>query len=100
LNALYGATMVEMSKSIGTLELGERTRGQLFEKMFMDRLKQMKELDLTMVGATRTSTGGKLFAGGLTQASKTEMKQDILPRFTRDMARTPGVLDMSGTSSS
>lgn len=90
LNALYAAAYAEMSRTNVLLEIGQRTRGQVFEKMFWDYLERMQRMDLTLAGATRSGVGGKLFAGGLTQASKDEMTKDIVGRFRRGMFRFPG----------
>ena len=98
LNALYGAAKAEMSRSNVTLQPGERTRGQVFMDLFWKQLKDLRDMDLTMAGLARSSTGG-LYAGGISQADKDSITSDsdrVSPRFQRGIFRTDGTLDPSG----
>lgn len=91
MNTLYAASRAELSRTNVTLGPGERTRGQVFDEMFWKQLKQLESLNLSTMGATRTTTGGTtatLFVGGLTETSKDTMRGDsdtVQPRFRRGM---------------
>lgn len=98
LNALYGAAMVEMSRTNVTLAPGERTRSQIMWEWFWDQLEKIMESDLTYAGATRSSTGGKIYAGGISIADKQTYESDsdrVIPRFGRGMHDFPGTLKPS-----
>jgi hypothetical protein len=87
LNALYAAAQAELSRTVATLSIGERTRGQVFDKMFWDGLARLESLDLTGVGATRSSAG-TVFVGGISQVNKdtqTDNTDRVQPRFKRGM---------------
>ena len=100
LNALYAAAYAEMSRSQGTLQLGEKTRGQVFLEQFKTALAGLKDIDLTMCGMSRASNGATLFVGGLTQTSKDTMSDGMLaPRFARGQYRYSGVLSPASETS-
>ena len=104
LNSLYAATRAELSRTTATVQLGERTRGQIFDKMFWDQLNGLKDIDLTAMGVevSTTSRHGKLFVGGISQASKDSYVSDndrVQPRFSRGLFDFPGTLPPSERSS-
>jgi hypothetical protein len=88
LNALFGAGHAEMSRLNVTLLPGERTRGQVFLKMFYDGLQRLVDMDLTAGGLTTNSNQGYVYAGGISISDKETYEDDtdrVLPRFKRDM---------------
>jgi hypothetical protein len=91
MNMFYAAARAEMTRINVTLAPGERTRGQVFDQLFKDQLKLLGTMNLSTMGATRSTTGGTtatLFVGGLTETSKDTMDGDsdtIQPRFSRGM---------------
>ncbi len=103
LNALFAAGKAEMSRSNVTLQPGERTRGQVFMQMFWDELKAMSSMDLSALGWSSlvTSTGGKVYAGGISQADKASVASDtdrVDSRFKRGQFRSIETLNPSGES--
>ncbi len=103
LNSLFAAARAEMSRSNVVLSPGERTRGQVFDEMFWKGMDRLKGRDLSLAGATR-STSGKLYVGGISDADKSTVVSDTdrtTPRFARGMFDTPGILQPAeGTSGS
>jgi hypothetical protein len=100
LNALYAAARVEMYRTNLTLQPGERTRGQVFDEMFWDQLKKLKEIDLSLLGVSRASAG-KLFVGGISVASKQTYEDDsdrVGPRFNRGMFDFEGTIQPGGST--
>ena len=103
LNALFAAGKAELSRSNVTLQPGERTRGQVFMQMFWDELEQMMKMDLSALGWTSlvTSTGGMLYAGGISQADKASVASNtdrVDSRFKRGQFRSVETLNPSGES--
>ncbi len=94
LNNLYGSAQVEMSRVNVTLGPGERTRGQVFEKMFWDGLDRLCSTDLTLVGLSRISDDA-IYVGGTTETQKDIWEDDtdrVVPRFTRGMHNFEGTI--------
>lgn len=90
LNALYAAARAELSRINVTLGPGERTRGQVFDEMFWKQLKQLENLNLATMGASRYTSSDTvgIFGGGLTDTSKdtyTDNSDYVTARFTRGM---------------
>ncbi len=104
LNALYAAARAEMTRTNITLSMGERTRGQVLAKDFWDQLSSLRSLDLTLMGLTRTTTGG-LWTGGISLTDKDEAQSDsdkLQPRFRRGQFQLDGanIAGEDGTSGS
>jgi hypothetical protein len=104
LNALYAAARAEMTKAVATLQLGERTKGQVLDKMFWDELNQLCQTDLTYAGVQRnTGQVGKLYAGGTNRADVDMRKNDsstVKSRIQRDQFRFPGQVNITGAMTS
>jgi len=97
LNALFAAARAEMSRINVVLGPGERTRGQVFDEMFWDGLRNLSKMNLSGAGATR-STAGKLYVGGISEAVKDTYVDDtdrVKPRFSRRMFDTSGITQPS-----
>jgi len=102
LNALYAAARAEMSMTTVGLRVGERTRGQVFDKMFWDELERMLEMDLTMAGIARSATG-TVYVGGIGVADKDSYEDDsdrVSPRFGRGVGAFPGTIRPDATTAS
>ena len=102
LNALYAAARAEMSRANVTLRVGERTRGQVFDKMFWDELKRLLDMDLTMAGIARSATG-TLYTGGISVADKQAKEGDsdrVSPAFQKNMFNFPGTIRPNVTTAS
>lgn len=102
LNNLYGAARVEMSRVNVSLGPGERTRGQVFEKMFWDGLDQLSRLDLTSVGLSIDSSM-KIYVGGTTDTEKDTWEDDsdrVQPRFKRGQFNFPETIRPDTSSAS
>ena len=102
LNALYTAARAEMSRANVTLRVGERTRGQVFDKMFWDELKRLLDMDLTMAGVSRSATG-TVYVGGISVADKQAKEDDsdrVSPRFFRGIGDFPGTIRPDATTAS
>lgn len=86
LNALWAAARAELSRTNITIGPGERTRGQVFEKMFWDGMRQLKEMDLTAGGVNRSSARASIYGGGISKIDKDGQESDsdrVAPRFKR-----------------
>lgn len=97
LNTLYAAGRVELARTNVTLTPGERTRGQVFLKMFDDDLKDLEKLDLTPLGLSRSSSDD-VYVGGISISDKQTQETDsdrVDPRFTRGQMKFPGTSDPS-----
>jgi len=102
LNALYAAARAEMSRANVTLRVGERTRGQVFDKMFWDELKRLLDMDLTMAGISRSATG-TVYTGGIGVADKQAKEGDsdrVSPAFQKTMFNFPGTIRPNVTTAS
>jgi len=102
LNALYAAARAEMSRTNVTLRVGERTRGQVFDKMFWDELKRMLDMDLTMAGVGRSATG-VVYVGGISVADKQAKEGDsdrVGPKFQKGIFDFPGTIRPETTTAS
>lgn len=99
LNTFYAAARAEMSRMTATTMPGERTRGQVFDRMFWDNLHRLEEMHLSggLVGAglTVSSTAGEIYVGGISETDK-EVYSDntdyVEPRFKRDKHKIGGTL--------
>jgi len=94
LNALFAAGRAELSRVTATVQPGERTRGQVFDKMFWEELNRLDGMDLSMAGFARSSTG-KLYVGGISQDDKDTWNADsdrVSPRIKRGMFSFPGTV--------
>ena len=92
LNALFAAARAELSRTNMTLAPGERSRGQVFDKMFWDGLKELLAHDLGLMGVSRLA-GGRLYAGGTSIEEKDTWEDDsdrVSPRFRRGQFGFPG----------
>ena len=101
MNALYAAARAELSMATN-MRVGERTRGQVFDKMFWDELNTMLKMDLTLAGIARSSTG-VLYTGGISETEKDTYESDsdrVDPRFHRGVGAFPGTIRPDGTSGS
>ncbi len=91
LSNLFAASRAELSRTNITVGPGERTRGQVFEQMFWDGLKRLKDTDLTEVGLSRRS-GDKIYVGGTSIDAKDTWDEDtdrVRPRFFRGIFKHP-----------
>jgi hypothetical protein len=103
-NALYAAARVEMSRTNITLGPGERTRGQVFQEMFEDCITGLLEAgDLTMIGLSRNTARGTVFAGGISASQKQSQEADtdrVRPRFERGQMNWEGSTEPRGSTAS
>lgn len=95
LNTLYACAQAEKARTNVRLTIGERTRGQLFEKDFWDELNKFIQQDLSRAGLTYAHAG---YAGATSQSDKATVaaNSDRVPsRFFRrefsNRGRTGGV---------
>jgi len=91
INAYYGVWHVELSRSNAILQPGQRTRFQVFQKMFWDGLNEIISMDLTTMGVSRSSTGA-IYVGGISYADKETFEADtdrVPPRFRRGQFSFP-----------
>jgi hypothetical protein len=96
LNTLYAAGFAELSRVNTTVGPGERTRGQVFLDMFWKQCDKLEEYASSGdAGGLETDTGiGSIYAGGTSVATKATYESNtdrVVPRFTRNMFRFPGV---------
>jgi hypothetical protein len=92
LEELWGAAHAEFHRTNLTLSPGERTRGQVFYEMFWDEMDRLLKTDLSQAGVTRSTTGGKIYVGGISRSEKQaiESNSDYMdPRFFRGVIRSP-----------
>lgn len=102
-NALYAAARVELSRTNVTLAPGQRTRGQVFDEMWKDCVKQALEGDLTFAGLQKNSTGGLLYVGGISIDDKQNNEQDsdlVKGRFQRGQFDFEDTIQPTGTTAS
>lgn len=82
INALYAAAIAEMTRTNQRLAPGERTRGQVFQKMFRDELAEFLAQDLSRAGLSYTTAG---YVGGISETEKDNVNDDsdrVPNRFT------------------
>jgi len=94
LNALYAAARAELSRVGVVINIGERLRGKIFMDMFYEGINSLGQMDLTAMGATKSSTMSP-YAGGISISDKDTYESDIdrvKPRFYRGMHDFPGTL--------
>lgn len=85
LEALYAAARAQFARMSSRLAATERAKGQIYMRQFTDELTALLDGDLSMAGVSRSSTG-KLWAGGISKASKESYEDDtdrVEPRFER-----------------
>ena len=101
LNVYFAAAMAEISRTVATVGPDERTRGQVFDEWFWRDLERLGEVDLTLMGAART-THATIYSGAQTVTDKDSYESDtdrVKPRFARGMFDTPGTVRSSGQGS-
>lgn len=94
LNALYAATRAELSRINIVVNIDERARYQIFDKMFWDGLARLGSMDLTSMGLSKTSSTVAPYAGGISVADKESYETNtdrVNPRFHRGMHDFPGI---------
>jgi hypothetical protein len=100
LNALYAAARAEMTRAVATLDMGQRTKGQVLLQQFNDGLKSLCEMDLTIAGATRSDQVGRVYTGGINAADKDAQAANMIPsRFARGQFNIPGTIERSDLDS-
>jgi len=85
LNAIYAVAQAEMARTNVVLGMGERTRGQVFEKEFWSRLETLLATDLSPYLSVDTA---HVYVGGISESVRDTYDDDtdrISPRFKRDM---------------
>ena len=93
-NAMFAVARAELSRTNVILGPGERSRGQVFQKMFEDCLKGVLSMDLTSVGVTKSSVRGTIYVGGISESDKDSRYSDtdkVRARFVK------GQFDWEGT---
>ena len=101
LNTNYAVSRAEMSRTNIILGMGERTRGQLFEKAFWEGLDRLLKMDLSIAGLTK-SNDAVLYAGGISISDKDiyDSDTDRVPgRFRRGQFDFPGTIRAGDTIS-
>jgi hypothetical protein len=91
LNLLYAAAKIEMSRTLQGTQMGERTRGQMFDKLFWDGLGRLVGLgSQALDDMTGTGAGGythtPIYVGGIYDSDKDDYDEDtdrVVPRFHR-----------------
>lgn len=94
LNTFYAVAQAEMSRTNVITGPGERTRSQQFSTMFESGLDRLVQMDLTVMGVTR-SEAGVMYAGGTKVSEKEDWDADtdrVKPRFRRGQFASPGTL--------
>lgn len=85
-NALYAVARAEISRSTATVSPEERTRGDVFLKMFWSELDALVTSDLGSMGLTRRSDA-TIYTGGTSQSKKDtfyDSDDKTQPRFRRN----------------
>lgn len=99
LNTYYGVSKAELARTNVRLSVTERSRAQVFQKLFDDGMAELLTNDLTLAGLT-SGCGG--YMGGVSQAEKDAVNSnsDRVPsRFTRGQFSYPGTsVSTSGSS--
>ena len=89
-NALYAAWLAERSRINARITSDERTRADMFKRDFEYHLDWLSALDLSALGVTQTSAGGRPYAGGISRADKDTVNADadrVPARFARGAFR-------------
>ena len=89
-NALYGAWLAERSRINARVTADERTRADMFKRDFEYHLDWLSSLDLSALGVTLTSAGGRPYAGGISRTDKDTVESDsdrVVSRFSRGAFR-------------
>ena len=96
LEAYYCAWQAEAARSSPRTATGERTRADMFRRMFEDGLKMLESMDLSRSGLSLESTAD-WYIGGISQSEKdlVESDTDRIPtrfgrgQFENDAVRQP-----------
>jgi len=92
-NALGAAATAELTRIAGTINLKERTRGQVLWRMYEQQRNALTQSDLSQAGFGIDNVGP--YAGGTSISDKQldETDTDLTtPRFFREQFRSPGTV--------
>jgi len=93
IEADYAAWRAELSRSSPRTAKGERSRADDFRKAYEAALRQLKKMDLSMMGLTpRESAGSGWYSGGISDADKSAVEGDsdrVRPAFERGKFENP-----------
>lgn len=102
IEANYAAWRAELSRSSPRVAKGERSRADDFRKAYEANLRQLKDMDLSMMGFTpKFSTGMGWYVGGISQAEKDSVESNtdrVQARFERDKFGNPSLPNDTTTS--
>lgn len=94
LEIYYGVAMAEMSRLNTRVAARERTRGQIFMKLFEDGLTSLMNDDLSLGGVPVVATA-PMFIGGISKDRKSTVESDtdrVPARFYRGLLEFPGTV--------
>jgi len=97
LEMIYGAAMAEMTRLTTRTAANERTRGQVFMKMFTDGLDALVSSDLSSAGLSKSATA-PIYIGGVSIDRKETLADDtdrVRPSFQRDLMTWSGTTESS-----
>jgi len=97
INANYAAYRAELSRSSPRTSPGERTRADMFKRAYLDGLKMLEDIDLTMLGDTRVRDSG-WYVGGVSESEKESVASNtdrVVPRFARGKFKNPDYVGAS-----
>jgi len=97
LEMIYGAAMAETTRLTTRTAANERTRGQIFMKMFQDGLKQLLDTNLSAAGMSKSGTA-KIYVGGQSKDRKSVLAGDsdrVRSSFNVDLMEWSGTMDAS-----
>lgn len=97
-NAQYAAQRAEQSRINARIAPGERTRADKFKQGFDDAMKELRAMDLSMLGVSVTTTS--VYAGGISDADRDSVESNtdrVAPRFVRGMFRNRESKEPVGT---
>ncbi|KKM77126.1 hypothetical protein LCGC14_1373210 [marine sediment metagenome] len=97
--ANYAAYRAEMSRSSPRTATGERSRADMFKRVFDDGIKFLSESDLTELGISKSTTDW--YIGGRTDSDKSVQESDrdlVQGRFARGRFSNPNVAISSQTA--
>lgn len=92
-NSLGAAAIAELSRVAGTVNVRERTRGQVLWQMYERQRDLLTDMDLSQAGFGIDIVGP--YAGGTEVTDKEEDESDtnvLPPRFFREQFRAPGII--------
>lgn len=98
----FTAWQAESARSSARVSTRERSRSDMFKKMFYDGLDSLEEMDLTLAGVNQDTADPGWYVGGISQSDKDSVAGDtdrVKSRFARGKFRNVSAPDAQRSAS-